>query len=80
MRKLCGLLVTLSIAILANAQTHYVAVHAGHLLDVKSGKTLSDQTILIESGKIVSVSTTAEAKIPPTPCESTCRMQPSCPD
>jgi imidazolonepropionase-like amidohydrolase len=32
-----------------------VVVHAGKLLDVRSGKTLNDQAIVIEGGKIVSV-------------------------
>ena len=41
-----------------------VAVHAGHVLDVKSGKMLADQTLLIEDGKVVAVSATSQAKIP----------------
>jgi imidazolonepropionase-like amidohydrolase len=44
--------------------SRHVAIHAGHVLDVKSGKLLSDQTIVIEDGKIVGVSAAAEAKIP----------------
>ncbi len=49
----------------ARAQTqHTVAVHAGHVLDVKTGKMLADQTLVIEDGKIVSAGATAEAKIP----------------
>src|ERR1043166_3829187 len=48
-----------------SAQTsRHVAVHAGHLLDVKSGKLLSDQMLLIEDGKIVSSGAAAEAKVP----------------
>jgi imidazolonepropionase-like amidohydrolase len=47
------------------AQTpHHVAVHAVHMLDVKSGKTLSDQVLVIEDGKIVSNGPVADAKIP----------------
>jgi imidazolonepropionase-like amidohydrolase len=38
-----------------------VVVHAGHVLDVKSGKTLNDQTIFVEDGKIVSVGPSAPA-------------------
>jgi imidazolonepropionase-like amidohydrolase len=42
-------------------------VHAGKLLDVRTGKTLTNQTIVIEDGKIVSVGTdpgsTADAKV-----------------
>ena len=50
---------------MAIAQTpQHVAVHAGHVLDVKSGKMLSDQTLLIEGGKIVSSGPSAEAKVP----------------
>jgi imidazolonepropionase-like amidohydrolase len=49
----------------ATAQApHHVAVHAGHLLDVKSGKTLSDQMLVVEDGKIVSSGASGEAKIP----------------
>jgi imidazolonepropionase-like amidohydrolase len=39
-----------------------VAVHAGHLLDVKSGKVLADQMLVIEDGKIVSAGPAADAK------------------
>ncbi len=53
------------LTVMALGQARHVAVHAGHLLDVKSGKTLNDQTIVIEDGKIVSVGAAAEAKVPP---------------
>jgi imidazolonepropionase-like amidohydrolase len=43
---------------------HPVAVHAGHTLDVKTGKTLADQMILIEDGRIVSSGAAVEAKVP----------------
>jgi imidazolonepropionase-like amidohydrolase len=47
----------------ANAQTtRQIVVHAGHVLDVKSGKMLADQTLLIEDGKIVGSGPTAEVK------------------
>lgn len=67
MRKICGFLAITSLwlAPSALAQTRRVAVHAGHVLDVKSGKLLSDRTIQIEDGKIVSESAAGEAKIPP---------------
>jgi len=39
-----------------------VVIRAGHLLDVKTGKTLSNQTIVIQGDKIVSVG--ADAQIP----------------
>jgi imidazolonepropionase-like amidohydrolase len=47
------------------AQTsRHIAVHAGHLLDVKSGKLLADQMLVIEDGKIVSAGSAADAKVP----------------
>jgi imidazolonepropionase-like amidohydrolase len=47
------------------AQTsRHLAVHAGHVLDVKTGKLRSDQTLLIEGGRIVSSGASSEAKIP----------------
>jgi imidazolonepropionase-like amidohydrolase len=39
-----------------------VVVKAGHLLDVKSGKTLSNQAIVVEGDKIVSVVPAADLK------------------
>jgi imidazolonepropionase-like amidohydrolase len=49
----------------AAAQTpRHVVVHAGHILDVKSGKLLPDQTVEIADGKIVGVAGAAGAKIP----------------
>src|SRR6202163_1314514 len=44
--------------------SRHVVVHAGHLLDVKTGKLLADQTLVIEDGKIISSGAAAEAKIP----------------
>jgi imidazolonepropionase-like amidohydrolase len=41
-----------------------VAVHAGHVLDVKTGKMLTDQVLLIESGQIVSSGAASEVKVP----------------
>jgi imidazolonepropionase-like amidohydrolase len=38
-----------------------VVVHAGHLLDVKTGKTLANQTIVIQGDKIVSVGSDSAA-------------------
>jgi imidazolonepropionase-like amidohydrolase len=37
-------------------------VHAGHVLDVKTGNTLNDQVIVIEGDKIVSIGAAASAK------------------
>jgi imidazolonepropionase-like amidohydrolase len=39
----------------AQAPAKTIVIRAGHLLDVKTGKTLSNQTIVIEGDKIVSV-------------------------
>lgn len=66
MRKIFGILTVavLGLSVRAVGQTHHVVVHAGHLLDVKSGKTLNDQTIVIEDGKIASVGASAEARVP----------------
>ena len=44
--------------------SRHMAIHAGHVLDVKSGKLLADQMIAIEDGKIAGVSGATEAKIP----------------
>lgn len=41
-----------------------VAVHAGHMLDVKTGKLLGDQILVIEDGRIVSVGSAGAAKVP----------------
>ena len=38
-----------------------LVVHAGKMLDVRNGKTLTDQAIVIEGGKIVSVGPMAQA-------------------
>ncbi len=52
-----------SIPGVAFSQTpRHVAVHAGHILDVKSGKLLADQMLVIEDGKITSAGPAAEAK------------------
>ncbi len=40
-----------------------VVIHAGHVLDVKTGKLLSDQILVIEEGKIVSVGGSGDAKV-----------------
>ncbi len=44
--------VCLGLQLMAQTSRH-VVVHAGHLLDVKSGKVLADQMLVIEDGKIV---------------------------
>jgi imidazolonepropionase-like amidohydrolase len=44
----------------------HVIVHAGKLLDVKTGKMLSDQAIVIDGDKIVSVGALADVKHSPS--------------
>jgi len=39
----------------------HIVVHAGKMLDVRTGKTLTDQAIVIEGGKIASVGPMAQA-------------------
>jgi imidazolonepropionase-like amidohydrolase len=41
-----------------------VVIHAGHVLDVKTGKLLPDQMLVIEDGKIISVGDAAGTKAP----------------
>jgi len=66
MKTIYGIGMALFLLASATAQTsRHVVIHAGHVLDVKSGKTLSDQTIVISDGKIVSTGAAADAKIPP---------------
>ncbi len=58
-------LASLFLSVLASAQepsSSRVIVHAGKLLDVRSGKTLSDQAIVIEGGKIVTVGPFTQAR------------------
>ena len=68
MRKICTVVVAVALCCLGTsgiAQTsRHIAVHAGHLLDVKTGNMLADQTLVIEDGRIISVGAAAEAKIP----------------
>ncbi len=67
-KKICTAVVAVSLFLLGThgiAQTsRHVVVHAGHLLDVKTGKLLADQTLVIEDGRIISTGGAAEAKIP----------------
>jgi imidazolonepropionase-like amidohydrolase len=68
MKTACSILVAVVLLFLNTqgvAQTsRHVVVHAGHLLDVKTGKLLADQTLVIEDEKIISSGAAAEAKIP----------------
>ncbi|MGA8428877.1 MAG: amidohydrolase family protein [Candidatus Sulfotelmatobacter sp.] len=55
---------SLVMPVAAQQTSKNVLVHAGRLLDVKTGKVLSDQTLLIEDRKIVSVGPAAQIKAP----------------
>jgi len=59
-------LVVLMLAAQAFAQqsSKTIIIHAGRVLDVKTGKMLSDQMLVIEGGKIVSIGGSAETKAP----------------
>jgi imidazolonepropionase-like amidohydrolase len=50
--------------IIAQQASRSIVLHAGHALDVKTGKLLADQTFVIEDGKIVSSGVSAETKVP----------------
>lgn len=61
----CAFALLASATQLAAQQTSkHVVVHAGHVLDVKTGKTLSDQILVIEDGKITTSGPAADAKAP----------------
>jgi imidazolonepropionase-like amidohydrolase len=58
-----GLVIALfcmSLSLLAQAP-HPVVIHAGRVLDVKTGKLLANQTLVIEGGKIVSANAGSKA-------------------
>jgi len=55
-----GILI-LTVTIAAQTAPKKVVIHAGHLLDVKSGQMLANQQIVIEGDKIVSVGPTGAA-------------------
>jgi len=62
-RGVLAMMICLATQLIAQRSSH-VVVKAGHLLDVKSGKLLSDQVLVVENGKIVSIGAAAEAKTP----------------
>jgi len=65
MKKLLWLVVIACLCALAGAQAaQHVVIHAGHVLDVKTGKLLSDQMLVIENGKIVSSGASSDIKAP----------------
>jgi imidazolonepropionase-like amidohydrolase len=57
-------LLVLAIQLVAQQAPKHVVVHAGHLLDVKTGKLLSDQMVVIEDGKVARVGLSTEIKAP----------------
>ena len=59
------LLGLLGVQLVAQQSPKQVVVRAGRVLDVKTGKLLPNQTLVIEDGKIVSMSATAETKTAP---------------
>ena len=61
---LVAALILLTGQIIAQQSSRSVVIHAGHVLDVKTGKLLTDQTLVIEDGKIVSVGASAGTTAP----------------
>jgi imidazolonepropionase-like amidohydrolase len=53
-----------AVKLVAQQRSGRVIVHAAHMLDVKTGKLLSDPVLLIEDGKIISVGTASQIKPP----------------
>jgi len=62
---LTAAMLLLAVQLIAQPSPRRVVVHAGHALDVKTGKLLSDETFTIEDGRIVSAGPSAETKAPP---------------
>jgi imidazolonepropionase-like amidohydrolase len=62
---LTAAMLLLAVQVIAQQSPRRVVVHAGHALDVKTGKLLSDETFIIEDGRIVSAGPSAETKAPP---------------
>ena len=58
------MLVLASAAAQSTAPVRHVVIHAGHVLDVKTGDTLTGQAIVLEGDKIVSVGPASAAKAP----------------
>jgi imidazolonepropionase-like amidohydrolase len=48
----------------AQQAPRHVVIHAGHVLEVKTGNTLSDQVVVIEDGKIVGSGPASATKAP----------------
>jgi imidazolonepropionase-like amidohydrolase len=50
-----------ALSLSAQQSSHNAVIHAGHMLDVKTGRMLSDQTIVVANGKIVSIGDPSKA-------------------
>jgi imidazolonepropionase-like amidohydrolase len=62
-KRLCSLAVFVALTLQLAAQTsQQIVIHAGHVLDVKTGKLLADQTVVIEDGTIVSLQPASDAR------------------
>lgn len=59
---LAVMMACLATQVIAQRSSH-VAVHAGYLFDVKSGKMLADQMLVVENGKIISSGAAASVKV-----------------
>lgn len=61
---IAGIFLAVGISGTATAQSSgQIAVHAGHVLDVRNGHMLADQVLLIEGGKIVASGAAADVKV-----------------
>jgi imidazolonepropionase-like amidohydrolase len=58
------LMACLTPAVIAATPVGKLLIHAGHVLDVETGKMLDDQDIRIEDGRILSISAHAKSKLP----------------
>jgi imidazolonepropionase-like amidohydrolase len=65
-RRICvAVLAFVCFCLCSQAQTsQHVVIHVGHVLDVTTGKSLADQILVVENGKIVSLGPSAETKAP----------------
>jgi imidazolonepropionase-like amidohydrolase len=57
-------LLAFAVQLVAQQSSRHVVIHAGQVLDVKTGRLLSDQTLVIEDGKVLSVTASSETKAP----------------
>ena len=64
-KPLAVLLAAVLLAPWGHSQSKPLVIRAGKLLDVKTGKTLSDQDIVIAGGKIAAVGPASSGQVPP---------------